>query len=120
MDLYYTLAGALVLGTLLLIGSATVLVITRAPRAARALRQRFTRASIQQRRALLSGLGVAVAVALWLGLASLSFQSAFDRTPQAFVPPSSVEWEPAGEQPSTSFDRFEYGTVSNAALSRRS
>lgn len=116
MDLYYTLAGALVIGTFLLIGSGVVYVGTRIEHTVREVSRPATR------RSAASAVGIALVVALWLGFGSFSFSHAFDRTADAYVPPAGVDWEPAGAAPApaTRFDRFDYGSVSNAALSRRS
>ncbi len=114
MDVYYTVAGALVIGTMLLLGSLTVSLATRVQEAARNLR------APESRRTAASVAAVALIVGLWLGFGSLSFSSAFERTTEAYVPPPGIDWEPVGSLPSTGFDRFDYGTATNAALSRRS
>ena len=114
MDLYYTVAGALVIGSLLLLSSAVVYTGVLLERGVRAL------ARPESRRITLSLLGLALMLALWVGLGSLSFDRAFERTAEAYVPPAGIDWEPVGNAPTTSFDRFDYGSVSNAALARRS
>lgn len=122
MELYYTFAGALVLGAMMLTGSALVFLATRGPRAARRLIPAIAavRASKEARHTALSGLSVALVVALWLGFGSFTFLRAYDPSADVFVPSASIEWEPASPASITSFDRFDYGTATNAALARRS
>ncbi|MBW2271425.1 MAG: hypothetical protein JRH16_22965 [Deltaproteobacteria bacterium] len=114
MDIYNTFVGALVIGAILLIGSGVVFALTRGEALLRAARQRAG-----TRRMLMSGVGIALFLAACIGLGRFSFEHAFDRT-QAFIPANEVRWEPVGELPTTSFDRFDYGSASNAELARRS
>ena len=115
MSIYNTLAGALVIGAMLLIGSGVVFVLTRIERALRTPRGRA-----DTRRVLKSALGIALFLAACIGFSRFSFESAFDSTHHSFVPSDEIRWEPVGELPTTSFDRFDYGSVSNAELARRS
>ena len=114
MSIYNTLAGALVIGAMLLIGSGVVFVLTRIEQALHTPRARADTC-----RVLKSALGIALFLAACIGFSRFSFESAFDST-HAFVPSDEVRWEPVGELPTTSFDRFDYGSVSNAELARRS
>jgi hypothetical protein len=114
MDIYNSVAGALVIGTLLLVGSGVLFVVTRIEQTLRSLRARAA-----TRRVAHSALGIALFVAVCFGLGHLSFERAFDST-HAFVPSNEVRWEPAGELPIPSFDRFDYGSASNAEIARRS
>ena len=114
MDIYNTVAGALVIGAVLLVGSGLVFVMTRIEQTLRSVRGRAA-----ARRVVRSALGIALFVALCFGLGRFSFERAFDST-HAFVPRDQVRWEPAGKLPMTSFDRFDYGSASNAEIARRS
>ena len=114
MDIYNTVAGALVIGAVLLVGSGVVFVTARIEQTLRSVRGRAT-----TRRVARSALGIAVFVALCFGLGRFSFERAFDST-HAFIPSNEVRWEPAGELPIPSFDRFDYGSASNAEIARRS
>ncbi len=114
MDIYNTFAGALVIGAMLLIGSGVVFVLTRIERLIVGARRRAS-----TRRMLTSALGIALFAAVCIGLGRFSFERAFDRT-QAFIPSNEVRWGPVSERPTTSFDRFDYGSASNAEIARRS
>ncbi len=114
MDIYNSVAGALVIGTMLLVGSGVLFVVTRIDQTLRSLRARAATRRVAQ-----SALGIALFVAVCFGLGHLSFEQAFDST-QAFVPSNPVRWQPVGELPITSFDRFDYGSASNAEIARRS
>jgi hypothetical protein len=114
MDIYNTLAGALVIGSMLLIGSGVVFLFSGVERAfATAAR----RAKI--RRALKSTLGIVLFVAASIAVGRFSFERAYDSS-RAYVPRNEVRWEPAGQVPTSSFDRFDSGSASNAELSHRS
>lgn len=114
MDIYNTFAGALVLGTMLLIGSAAIYILTTLERTLRTPSGRD-----RVRRLVKSALGIAAVTGLAYGLGSLAFERAFD-SPPVYVPRDEVRWEPAGKPPTASFDRFEYGSASNAELAQRS
>jgi hypothetical protein len=114
MNLYNTFAGALMMSVMLLIGSGVVFIGTRLEQAFRSARGRASARQVAK-----SALGIALFVGLWLGFGHLSFSQAFDST-HGFVPREEVRWRPVGAQPTTSFDRFDYGSASNAEISRRS
>ena len=114
MDIYNTLAGALVIGAVLLISSGVFFIMTLIEQTLRSARGRAA-----ARRVAKSALAVALFLAVCFGLGRFSFERAFDST-HAFVPSDEVHWEPVGELPSTSFDRFDYGSASNAEIARRS
>ena len=113
MDLYNTFAGALVIGSMLLIGSSVIFAFAWIDETVSSARSRA-----RTGRAFTSSIGIVLFVVASIAFGSFAFESAFDSS-GAFVPGDEIRWEPAGQLPTTSFDRFDYGSASNAELAQR-